>query len=327
MAVSYIDPAERAWSRTRLLLLQPVEIERWIVIGFAAFVAGLAGQSAGFGFTRRFGFDGSHWGERLLEAPFAGIPGIVRDGSWSYWSLPATALALVVGVLFLWLSSRGKFVFLDDMVHGRASFLAPWRRFAGAGQSLFVWRLCFVAAVLLLVVSLVSPMFWLGRSLGDNSLSRPLGAMVTYGASVGLLVLGALAGYILLLLDCFVVPIMYARDLSAREAWRAFLPLLRNHLPEFLGFGLVVLAGWVGVLLCLIAAGIATCCILPFLLAVPYLRSVLLLPLSGFFRLYGVEFLEQFGPEFVMPATAVAVEPTPPVEPPSAEPPVPPDEP
>ena len=52
--------------------------------------------------------------------------------------------------------------------------------------------------------------------------------------------------------------------------------------------------------LCLIALAVVTCCVLPLLLSVPYLRSVLLLPLSGFFRLYGVEFLEQFGPQYAL---------------------------
>ena len=42
------------------------------------------------------------------------------------------------------------------------------------------------------------------------------------------------------------------------------------------------------------ALSIATCCILPLLLSVPYLNSVLLLPVSVFYRNYSVEFLAQF---------------------------------
>jgi hypothetical protein len=116
---------------------------------------------------------------------------------------------------------------------------------------------------------------------------------------------------------------MLRHEVSANEAWRLFLPLLRGRLPELLAYGLVVLLGCVGVFLCLLAAAVATCCILPLLLAVPYVRSVLLLPLSGFFRLYSVEFLKQYGPEFTLPsAQTEAWEPQsyPPEESPSAGP-------
>ena len=61
-----------------------------------------------------------------------------------------------------------------------------------------------------------------------------------------------------------------------------------------------MVVGLVAVLLGLIAAAIVTCCILPLLLSVPYVHSVLLLPLTGFYRLYSLEFLQQYGPDFTV---------------------------
>jgi hypothetical protein len=302
LAVSYIEPAERAWARTRRLLFQPVDVERWLVIGFAAFLAGLAGQWAGVSFIPRWrlGFP-PDWGD-LVAPPFANLRDAFHDSTWFLFGVPFVMAALAIGVALLWLSSRGKFIFLDNMVRGRAAFIDPWKKYGRLGQSLFLWRLGFWLAVALVAGAILWPSFWVGRSLGGTGVGRPFGVLVSFGAAVGSLILGVVVAYIALFLESFVVPLMYRLEITAVEAWRLFLPLLRARLPEFLAYGLVVLLGGVAVFLCLIAAAIATCCILPFLLWVPYVRSVLLLPLSGFYRLYSVEFLQQFGPEFSLPS-------------------------
>ncbi len=84
------------------------------------------------------------------------------------------------------------------------------------------------------------------------------------------------------------------------EAWRAFLPLLRANFAEFVAFGLVMLLAFVAAFLSIVAAVVATCCSLSLLLAVPYLNSILLLPLTTLYRLYTIEFLEQYGPDFAI---------------------------
>ena len=78
MAVSYIEPAERAWARTRRLLFRPVDVERWIVIGFSAFLAGLAGQWAGITAAPRWGFGFPPDWDDLGEAPFVHLLDLVR---------------------------------------------------------------------------------------------------------------------------------------------------------------------------------------------------------------------------------------------------------
>lgn len=317
MAVSYIEPAERAWARTRRLLLQPFDLERWIVIGFAAFLAGLSGQWAGTSFIPRWRIDfPPDWGN-LVSPPFGHLLDGFRGSTWFLFGLPFAVAALAVGVALLWLSSRGKFIFLDNMVRQWAAFVDPWKKYGRLGQSLFLWRLGFWLAAFLFAGVFLAPSFWLGRTLGGTGVGQPFGVLVSFGATFGALILGVVVAYVALFLESFVVPLMYHREITAVEAWRLFLPLLRTRIPEFLAYGLVVLLGGVAVFLCLIAAAIATCCILPVLLWVPYVRSVLLLPLSGFYRLYSVEFLRQFGPEFaVTPAESASAS-----VPPSSSPP------
>ena len=103
------------------------------------------------------------------------------------------------------------------------------------------------------------------------------------------------------MLESFIVPIMRARRLTCGAAWSVFLPLLRRHTLEFVLFAFFVLIGWVLLVgVCVVVAVLACCVIWPILLllAVPYVRSVLLLPISLTYRLYSVEFLAQFGADF-----------------------------
>lgn len=104
----------------------------------------------------------------------------------------------------------------------------------------------------------------------------------------------------------FVVPIMYVQKMDAGTAVRRFWRgLLARHFSSFVLFylcklGLAILGGLAAVLVV-----VSTCC----LAAIPYLSSVILLPLSVFFRSYSLFFLAQFGPEW--DALRAAAEPPP----------------
>jgi hypothetical protein len=274
-------------------------------------VAGLAGQWAGVSTTPRWGFGYPPRWDRLIEAPFESLIDTFRGSTWFLFGVPFVVAAFALGVALLWLSSRGKLIFLDNMVCARAAFLDPWKRYRRLGDSLFLWRIGFWLAALLVAGVVLTPVFLLGRSLGGTDVGRPFAALASFAAGIGSLILGVVVALVWLFLDSFVVPLMARHRATAVEAWRLFLPLLRERLPEFLAYALVVLLGCVAVFLCMIAAAIATCCILPLLLAVPYVRSLLLLPLSGFFRLYSVEFLAQFGPDYQLSGgeTGLATEP------------------
>jgi len=60
------------------------------------------------------------------------------------------------------------------------------------------------------------------------------------------------------------------------------------------------------------AAGALTCCALFLVLAIPYVGTVVLLPVYVTARAFGPEFLAQFGPEFeTWPAADPAPDPEP----------------
>ena len=41
MRIGYFEPLSRAWERTRVILWQPFDLTKWLLLAFAAWVAGL----------------------------------------------------------------------------------------------------------------------------------------------------------------------------------------------------------------------------------------------------------------------------------------------
>ncbi|MEM7011932.1 MAG: hypothetical protein AAF585_10660, partial [Verrucomicrobiota bacterium] len=137
------------------ILFQPFDIGKWFVLGFTAWLATLLDQggsssgnggsgdsgSAGDSDIRELYQEGSQWVQDNLQI-------VVTIGSI------VTVLFLAIWILLLWLSSRGKFIFLDNVVHNRALVKAPWAQFKKQGNSLFWWRLGFSIIMVFIVLGL-----------------------------------------------------------------------------------------------------------------------------------------------------------------------------
>jgi len=265
MTIGYMDPLYRAWERMKSALFQPFDPGKWLVVGFTSFLAGLVG---------------GNWG-----------------GSWH--SSPKTAGDISPSDILAFPSTA--LHWLTDHPGWLAEVVLPWQRFKVLGNSLFVWRICFGLIGIALVVILSGT----GFALFAISFSRELAGVFLYlpilGISFLFLAIMLIAAYISLFLDSFVVPIMFRHSLSATQAWKRFLPLLKRYPGNFLLYGLFVAALYITVAIGLVLAGCFTCCIGFILLLIPYIGSVVLLPLTYTYRCLSLEFLGQFGPEYDMP--------------------------
>ncbi len=322
MEIGYLEPLRRAWQRTKRLLFAPFDLTRWLTIAFAAWLAGLAGGGAGGGnpgFRMGPGGRPGFLLHRPHHFPLSAAP--FEHGLWIPLILLAAVLVVALLVLLLWLSSRAKFVFLDDVVKGRGAVVEPWRRLAPQGNSLFLWRLGFALVCLLvagfvaaIVIGLAGGPWHLGFSSARTAAATlfAAGALVTFGLGVAA---------VALILDSFIVPIMYSTGLRASEAWRQFLPWLERYAGPFLLYALFVLALWVGVAAAVVAAGLFTCCVGFIVLAIPYVGTVVLLPVYVTYRAYSLEFLAQLHPGFAMlpplPGPPPTAAPHPDAEPPA----------
>jgi len=216
----------------------------------------------------------------------------------------AVCIVLALIVLLLWICSWGKFIFLDGVIHGRAAFVEPWKKFQRLGDSLFLWRLVFTLITLLLVLFVVLPLV-LALLHGAEGGWFAAGVVLTLCLVSLAAVLAIATLFVGMLLSHFVVPLMYRDGLTATAAWGRFLPLLGREFGRFFLYALFLVGVSVAVGVAVVVAGCATLCCGFVLLAIPYVGSVVLLPVSVAYRAFSLEFLAQFGPEWsVFPAPA-----------------------
>jgi hypothetical protein len=289
MAISVVNPVSPAIERTQKLLFQPFDLGKWFVLGFCAWLAHL-GEGGGIppGFDSGVRYQGG-----------GPLPREVSDWIQANlsWLIPVlvvfVVLMIALGIVLLWLSSRGHFLFVDGVVRNRAAVAEPWREYAREGNSLFWFRFWFGLACLAFVLICAAALGLL--ALPDIKAQRfgPLaGTALLLGMPIFFLFLFTWLLVHVFLVD-FVVPIMYLRRQTAMAAWSVFSDELASGRTGTLVLYIlfkIALALAVGTLALFVTC--ATCC-LPL---IPYLGTVMLLPLVVFQRAYSLSFLEQFGP-------------------------------
>ena len=309
MNVQCVAPLRRAWARMKDILFRPFNLGKWLVIGFSAWLAGLAGGGGGGGFR----FNPSH--DRV---PSLHVRQALR-GAWEHlrahpnWLaliIVAAAVLAVIFLLLLWISSRGKFIFLDNVVHGRARIAEPWRRFAQRGDSLFFWRLGFVIACIVALAAMGTLAVVSAGGFAGFGFGNVRAAAITVLAVLAALVWGVACAYVSLFLDGFVVPVMYKEGIGAVEAWRRLLPWIESHFGSFFLYGLFLLGLAVALGVGVVVAGLLTCCVGLVLIALPYVGTVILLPFLVTYRAFSLEFLAQLDAGFtILPKQPLAPAP------------------
>jgi len=278
-------------------LFNPFEWSKWFIIGFSAWLAGLAGGSPSGNIPARGGRGGGPSSREIGQVPSKVWEWLTENPGWF--------VVIVLGILFiaavvaalLWLSSRGKFIFLDNVVHNRAEITAPWKRFRNLANSLFLWRVGFALVCLTLFLLIGALLFVSVVNIFDNA--GPTWEPIAIAVGVGLLGFVAIITivFVSFFLDNFVIPIMYKLNLRATQAWQHFLDYLRKHPGPFILYALFVAVLAIGVGLCVLVACLLTCCIGLLLIAIPYIGTVILLPISYTYRAFSLEFLAQFDTE------------------------------
>jgi hypothetical protein len=307
--VSVITPIQPAIERARQLLFRPFNLATWFTIGFCAWLAGV-GQT-GFG---NWGFTGLN-----PQGRFPGSPHASGSTTWQganevweqakdqvmgnlAWILPLAivlvCLIVALGVIMVWVMSRGEFMFLHCVALGRAEVAVPWRQHARKARSLFFFRLVLglLGAVLMLPLAAFIGVFVF--RLFTRGVPPLAGWLPLIVAGLGLLVVGFGFAVVAKLTRDLVLPIMFLRDGTCRQAWRELLGLFagRYHLLVLYLLFQIVLGLMMSVIV--LVAVIATCCVAACLMAIPFIGTVLLLPVLVFQRAYSLYYLAQLGPRY-----------------------------
>jgi hypothetical protein len=292
MQISFVDPLSRSWERMRQILFDPFSLAKWLVLGFSAWLAGLAsgGSNSMIWDNSDDDFDHGHKFSGFDEA----MESIVDNLVWMPLIMLGVLVLLALVLAIFWISSRAKFIFLDNEVNDRAQIVEPWGRFKRIGDSLFLWRAGFYAVLFAVLLVVAGVIFLPAASLSFSDALRGLSFAGIFIGSLTVAVVAAVAFFITLFLENFVVPIMYKFDLKAMEAWNYFLPWLRAHAGWFVVYGILFLVAAIAVHMMIAILCLLTCCII----LIPYVGTVILLPVWVLYRIYSIEFLAQFHPDF-----------------------------
>lgn len=336
--MNIIDPLSVAWQTVSKQLFQNFRLGKWFALGLSAWLANiLIGNAGNCSFpvdilntllklnTRSDSSSGvsAHWPQFLALAPgqaqsttpdlsqlFGGSSAIL--GVVGIVILAALLVGLILGLIMLWVGCRGQFMLLDNVLHDRDAVVRPWKEFRRHGNSLFmpflmlgggnmilIFAVIVAAAVFAAVPGLVQSIeIWVWIVMG-----------VVFLLCLGLVVLMAI--FLMLVREVGSVW-MYRNGGTAWDAMRRIIALAGEKPAEILFYVVVRIVLGVIFWTVIFTIGVATCCF-GFL---PYLNSVLTLPVSVFRVAYNVELVAQFGPEF---DARVPQSPVLPVIPPGAQ--------
>lgn len=299
MALELSRPLSGAWQRMRNLLFRPFNLGLWFVLGFTAWLAGMIESSGSSGTHLQYILDDGDlefrdWPSRSWE----GIQDLWAEAWVAGFLVFLLIGAVVVGLILLWIGSRGQFVFLDNLVHRRTQVTRPWSEFGAQGDSLFLWQVVYGVVLLMVMGSL-----GIGTFLGVGwmaALDFPPALAIPFFVLGGILafVLMVVLIYVEFFLVHAVAPIMYLRRCSTSEAWRIFGGAFRAHPGSFVLFGLMHLVIGMAGGFFFFAAGLLTCCVGLVLMMIPYIGTVVTLPLPVLLRYFDLEFMGQLGEDW-----------------------------
>ena len=318
MEISLVRPFFSALNDTKRLLFRPFKIGQWFRLGFLAFLS-LIGKPIAIelgefeswitasqllflaNLSRVFGFS---WVPPSIPAlPSFSLPKEMSPSLFIVGLLVgilAIILLTFLGILWSCVQTRGMFMFIGGLARPRESIHALWNEQRDNGKSMFFFliQLWLILLVMSFIVWLSTSII-LGSTVGiDNFLASPLSSPAFLPIVLAGILLFVFAMILLIFIVDFVVPIIYCRGLGPGGVWGAWHYFINSFWNQdkksIVNYSLLRVLMLIGIVA---IAKILT--IVTFNLAsIPYLGSLLLLPLSVFQQVYPLRFIEQFGADW-----------------------------
>jgi hypothetical protein len=318
MAISVTGPIGQAWNRAMLMTFKPFNLGKWFVLGFVAWLATI-GEPRGCSSSGPGGGGGGGPGPvRLPTSAPSSMPGSWQQSSggsssavpqdvwnWVTSHLPVILLVaagivlafIVIWLLLVWISSRGKFMFIHAIATNTVEVVAPWKYYRAQGDSLFLFRAYLsIAYFIALFVSAAGAtlLAWSdikARTFGAHSVSGIIFALAL------LVPASLILGLIHWCTTTLVAPIMYVSGGSVYDAWWEFRQsVMPGNVGKLILLLLMQIVLGIAMAVAQFVLGCATCCIG----WLPYVNTVLTLPLVVFMQCYSICFLQQFGPRYAI---------------------------
>ncbi len=280
--ISLIEHVAPSIAHTKAILFAPFNLSRWLAIGLCAWLATL----------------GEGRGPNLLSEEYNETLNQVQSTLTAHPMLFGVLVifSIALTVMIIWLGSRGRFMFYHCVLYNSNEIAHPWHYYQHLAASLFKFRL------ILAIMGIASGMGFMGLitstagsafQVSDLSLILPESPFLM---PLLLIILGLLICDILT--NDFVVPIMHKHTLTCTAAWsHVWRTVGASKLTLFLYLlfkAMVAMA--VGSAFLFI--GLITRNTIYQMLMIPYVGTLILLPVLTFKRVFALHYLRQFGPDF-----------------------------
>jgi hypothetical protein len=300
--VSVIDPIGPAIERVKLMLFKPFNLGRWFIIGFCAWLAYLGTGGGGGGGGGGPQWHGPHKQHPEIAEGINAVKEYILDNL--FWIIPTAVIIIAaiicLGLLIAWINSRGRFMFLHCVAENKSEVKVPWHKFRKHGNSLFIFRIVLALVALAIMALPISGIIFFVILITVHIVPFAVSVPGMLLCIITIILLAIVFSLVRKFTFDFVVPIMFLRTEDCVAGWREFLTILSINKARFTLYILfqIVISIVIGTII-FIGACIGCClCCASILLLVPYIGTVILLPLLIFERAYSLYYLRQFGPRF-----------------------------
>jgi hypothetical protein len=323
------DAIAPAFNYMAKVLFKPFSFVKWLKLGLVAFLVSLGGGGVGFNSNFNLPFNDKSSSNTIQK--------LSEITQWAQNNLTliiiiailAVLLITIIWTILIYFSSRFSFVYLDGVVKNDLQIKRAYKENRTNGWSYFLWNIIFVPTALLVILLLTAVPATILVLIGIKkgfTVSIILLLIFTGLVLIGLIIL--LAVITLFTID-FVLPIMYLRKARILEGWKILLTLMRNNKGQFFLYLLMrIVLGFVSLTILIIPCCLVGCIFAPFymlmvglvLLALKYpliwiiivlcgliinlissfVYQTIFSPVTVFFRVYPLIYLEGFGDEFAM---------------------------
>ena len=226
--LSAVEAVSPAFERTKRQLFQPFRYSHWWRLALTALLAGEMGSGG------NFNWNSGNWN---IPARKGKDFFLLAPPPWADWHdyLPLIVAGVLFGmvlmVIFIYVSSVFRFILFDSVLTERVHIREGWGRWQERGGQFFLWQIGFSAVTITLAGLLVGlPLLYAWRHGLFRNADEHWGALLLGGTlmvflGIALFFSAAVVG---LFTKDFVVPLMALEELSAMDAWRRLLPLLKS---------------------------------------------------------------------------------------------------
>ena len=305
----------RAYNKMKTILFKPFNFEKWLILAFCVWLVNMF-ENYGQG----FGFFGNLQPEQISHIKkvnlAAEVSSFINNANGFTETKMGISLILTIILIFIivtiasiaifiliWLKSRFNFIFLDNLKNNTQKISEPWKQYKKIGNSCFLWFIAFQTISFLISAVIFAVFFVILFNILNKEQESTYALTVLIFTTAPIFILLFLIYIIIFtLFKHFVIPVMYKMEINSIPAWREIMVLIRQKPGSFIKYLLILPCYYIISAFIIFLLIICTCCLLGCLFSIPfaggYISALVLLPIFLFFRLFGVEYLAQFGKEY-----------------------------